>query len=71
MGLIKEARKDAAALVRSLREARGIPPGAPARTAGGGVDRRTSLALGQIMAGIAGIERKLEPTAAEERSLLL
>ena len=68
MGRIKEARKDAEALVRSLKEAGGLVPGAASRT-GGGVDRATSMALGEIRRGVKRIEGALEPSAADERSL--
>lgn len=70
MGFVREARRDAEALVRSLREARGITPGSPGR-ASSGVDRATSLALGQIQRNTERIMRDLDPSAADERSLLL
>lgn len=44
-------------------------PGTPGRPRSTGVDRPTALALGQIMRGINGIRRELEPSAADERSL--
>ena len=69
MGRIKEARKDAEALVRSLKEAGGLVPAGGGRPSGG-VDRATSLALGEIRRGVRRIEGALEPSAADERSLL-
>ncbi len=45
-------------------------PGVPGRPRSAGTDRPTALALGQIMRGINGIRRELEPSAADERSLL-
>ncbi len=62
---------DLRAINRELDRAAGANlPVAPGRPRSAGVDRPTALALGQIMRGINGIRRELEPSAADERSLL-
>ena len=52
------------------RASRASLPGAPVRTGRGGVDRATSLELRQILRNTGEILGALQPSAADERSII-
>lgn len=72
------ANQRAKNFLRTLREIErsqgriggGSLPGAPDAGGGGGVDRATSLALARIEDDVRATRRALEPSVADDRSVL-